>query len=291
MSQRTVRRAEARNARKLARKAGFPIPPATTPETVAAAALPREPVLNTPESETATSVLDIPEPGFPFPSLKEISPARLTANRANAQRSTGATTQAGREASSQNHTLHGLARHTNGTFKLTAEEDVIGFEAFKQSLIAEHQPATPTESILINTMVESHWLANRALRLQDTCLDPHTGAITSEKTFSLYMRYQTTHTRAFHKALNDLLKLRAEKRKAELGFEAQRIATEKHEMKKQSHYWDVLKKDGEACHQISTNTLQSLKAEEFPGFEAGYALQLAKHGVKEDPTHLGTQAA
>ena len=60
------------------------------------------------------------------------------------------------------------------------------------------------------------------------------------------MRYKTTHTRAFHKCLNDLLKLRAEKRKAEFGFEAQKVESERHEMRKQSHYWEILKKDAEA---------------------------------------------
>ncbi len=73
-------------------------------------------------------------------------------------------------------------------------------------------------------MAQSHWLTLRSQRLQDTCIDPETGAVTDEKKFSLYMRYQTTHKRAFHKSLNDLTKLRGEKRKAELGFEAQKVA-------------------------------------------------------------------
>ena len=73
-------------------------------------------------------------------------------------------------------------------------------------------------------MAESHWLANRAQTLQTTCLDPQTGQITDASLFSLYLRYQTTHTRAFHKCLNDLLKLRSERRKTEDGFEVQYMA-------------------------------------------------------------------
>jgi hypothetical protein len=54
-------------------------------------------------------------------------------------------------------------------------------------------------------MVESYWLAN-AHSAFTTPLNPDTGE----------MRYCTTHTRAFHKSLGDLLKLRSERRKAKL---------------------------------------------------------------------------
>ena len=171
-------------------------------------------------------------------------------------------------------------------------EDNNSFEALKQSLFEEHRPSTVTETILINAMAESHWLANRAQTLQGTCIDPQTGAITNEKTFSLYMRCQTTHTRAFHKSLNDLTRIRAERHKAGLGFEAQKVQKEKHEMKKQSHYWDILKKDAQACHQISLNTLQNIKASaENPGFQSAYDAELAKHGLKEGSNHFVAQAA
>jgi hypothetical protein len=76
-----------------------------------------------------------------------------------------------------------LARH-NGAFVLLSTEDPNGFEALKASLAAEHQPFTETEPILINSMAESHWLANRAQTLQDTCLDPQTGQITHPSLFS-----------------------------------------------------------------------------------------------------------
>ena len=121
-----------------------------------------------------------------------ISPERLTANRANAQFSTGPG-PIGIAVSCLNHTIHGLARHNNGTFKLLTSEDPIGFEALKQSLADEHLAITTTEAILVNAMAESLWLAQRAQRLQDTCIDPDTGAITDEKKSSLYLRYFTTH--------------------------------------------------------------------------------------------------
>ena len=63
-------------------------------------------------------------------------------------------------------------------------------------------------------------------------------------------------------------------------------------MKKQSHYWDVLKKDAQVCHQISLNTMQNIKASsENPGFSAAYDAELAKHGLKEGSNHFVAQAA
>jgi phosphoserine phosphatase len=138
-------------------------------------------------------------------------------------------------------------------------------------------------------MAESHWLAQRASRLQYYSVSPMGGEIKDEKKFLLYQRNQTTHNRAFHKSLGALLKLRAERRKTEVGFEAQKVKTEQHEMKKQTHYWTVLKKEGAACHQISANALQNLRAQaEFPGFEAQYAAELAKHNLEVTKMEVAT---
>ncbi len=121
-------------------------------------------------------------------------------------------------------------------------------------------------------MAESHWLSQRAQHLQDTCIDPNTGEIKDEKKASLYLRYQTTHTRAFHKSLNDLFKLRAEKRKAEFGFEAQKAKleaqqaaeqrqNERHEMKKRTNEADLFIKDLKAHNDLSDLTFQNMKNE------------------------------
>ncbi len=305
---RKERRASAHKERKLARKAGLTTQPENAEQVGAAASTctseRAEHISATPPTApaptaaaTPVTVAGIPEPGLPFPSLSSISPAQLAANRANAELSTGPVTAAGRAISSQNRTSHGLARH-NGVFLLLSTEDPNGFEALKASLAAEHQPTTETESILVSTMAESHWLANRAGSIQNSCFDLQTGQITDAKMFSLYLRYQTTHTRAFHKSLNDLVKLRAERRKNDNGFEAQthsqeelRIKNERHEMKKQTHYWEVLKKDAETCFRIGQNVHQNRKAaSEDPGFEAQYNAELAKHGLQKDFCR-GTAAA
>jgi len=211
-----------------------------------------------------------------------ISEAQLAANRANAQHSSGPRTQTGRATSAQNRTTHGLARH-NGPFCVLPTEDLADYESLKASLIAEHQPKTATETILITTMTEAHWLANRAQRLSDCTCEPDSGLVASPDHWSVYLRYQTTHRRAFYKALNELQKLRAERHKVQIGFEAQKRQDEQQVMKKQSHQLQIL-------HKIATNTAQQMKAaKQIPGFEAQFTTELAKHGLSPDP-YQATQA-
>src|SRR5271155_5126462 len=87
-------------------------------------------------------------------------------------------------------------------------------------------------------MLESEWLRRRAILLQTVCYAD--GFLQNEKHFALYMRYQSLHERGFYKALNELQKLRNEKRKQQIGFESQKRAeaseqraTEAHNLKKQ----------------------------------------------------------
>ena len=279
MTARQLRRALAHKERKAERKTGFPT---------------QQP--SQPQPEPAPAVAPPPEDTQPS---KPPSEARLAANAQNAAKSHGALTPETKAISAQNHTIHGLARHQPENFKVLSSESPNAFEALKLSLMKEHEPSTKTESILVENMAQSHWLSpNSALRLQDTCLDPETGKIADDKKFSLYMRYQTTHTRAFHKCLNDLLKLRKENRKAELGVvaqrlkeEAQRIETEKHEMKKSLHGWEEMRKDALACQQVNILTTMRVEAsKQNPNCIAEYEAELARRGLKMDIQGLAYHA-
>ena len=62
-----------------------------------------------------------------------------------------------------------------------------------------------------------------------------------------------------------------------------RLKNERHEMKKQTQYWDLLRKDAEACFRVGQNVARCGKAAaENPGFEAQYKAELAKHGLRPD---------
>jgi hypothetical protein len=126
---------------------------------------------------------------------------RREINRANAQHSTGPRSIAGKLASSRNSLRHGLA---SGTLIIPGE-DPAAFEQLTAALLEEHQPAGDTETLLVHEMARSWWLTQRAIRLQNDCFKDDGGI--DEKRLALLLRYQTTHERAFHKALNTLLKL------------------------------------------------------------------------------------
>ncbi len=119
--------------------------------------------------------------------------AQAVANRANSKHSSGPKTEEGKAASSQNNFRHGLS----GAFTVLPSEDAAAFNAMEVALIAEHQPSTITESIFLQKMAQSFWLSQRALHLQNSCFTGEPLSPQGEKQLALYLRYQTTHDRAF----------------------------------------------------------------------------------------------
>ena len=148
--------------------------------------------------------------------------AQAVANQANAQRSTGPVTEAGKAKSSINRREHGLG----GKFTVLPCESQSEYEVLLANLDMEFQGSTPSELLLIEQMAESRWTRDRALRLQQGTLDPATGEIADEKKFALYQRYFTTYNNAFHKAMNELLKLRKIKHDLRIGFEREKRAND-----------------------------------------------------------------
>jgi hypothetical protein len=192
---RTRRRAEDRKARKQERKQLAPAQPRAEGQ---------------PKDESD------PLPEIGFVSQKPADAARRAeSNRQNAQSSTGPRSFEGKLASSRNATKHGLA----GGQIIIPGEDPAAFDALLAALLEEHQPANTTEELLITGMAQSHWLTQRAIRLQNDCFAAD-GIDT--KRLALFLRYQTTHQRAFHKALNTLIALQKTRRKQEIGFVSQR---------------------------------------------------------------------
>ncbi|MBV8831469.1 MAG: hypothetical protein JO108_19850 [Acidobacteriaceae bacterium] len=181
--------------------------------------------------------------------------AQITANKANSQKSTGPRTDQGKSHSSRNNFRHGFT----GAFCVFADESQSDFDRLLESLCAEHSPSTPTESLLVESLAQHYWLKQRAIRLHGACGE------SNENQLALYLRYQVANDRAFHKCLDQLAKLRAEKRKAEIGFESQRRAKAKearlktHENRRaERHGWALLldeaKVDGQRLLNLKLNS-------------------------------------
>ena len=183
--------------------------------------------------------------------------AQIAANQKNSQKSTGPKSETGKAASSQNNFRHGFT----GGFRVLGWENAAEFNQLLQQLTDEHQPSTPTETLLVTQIAQSWWLRTRALSLQNECFS---GDSVDQKQLALYLRYQTTHERSFHKALSELLKLRAEKRRSEIGFESQeakqnraRQQAEAHARRQELHKWHVLL----AQAKVDNQELQNMKLE------------------------------
>ncbi len=160
-------------------------------------------------SESATS-----RHGF-VSQNRHLFSTRAEINRANAQLSTGPRTHAGNLASSRNSMQHGLA---SGQVIIEGE-DSAAFDSLLHDFREEHQPATWTEELLVKEMAQSYWLTQRAIALQNHCF---TDQGINEKQLALFLRYQTTHERAFYKALNTLLKLKKQHHQNQIGFVSQK---------------------------------------------------------------------
>ena len=153
---------------------------------------------------------------------------QILANRENSQNSTGPVTAAGKAAVSQNRAVHGL-NYNPDTFRVLACESQAQYDALLKALIDEQTPQDTVETLLVTAMAQHRWLLDRANRLQEICFDQETAQITDQKLFSPYLRYATTHERAFHNCLNDLLKLRNQKINQQFGFESEKRKSERHQ--------------------------------------------------------------
>ena len=192
------------------------------------------------------------------------SPAQAQANRLNAQHSTGPRTEEGKAVSCRNNFKHGFC----GAFAVLPAESQAEFDALLDSLREEHGPSTATENILVDRMAQHYWLGQRAQLLQSMTLSDDQDSPVAEKSFALYLRYQTTNDRAFSKCLHDLLKLKAEARRLEFGFERQRLDEAENQRRQERHDARVRLCNAKAEEQELDNDIKSTVQARLPGHTA-----------------------
>jgi hypothetical protein len=211
--------------------------------------------------------------------MRFLTPAQIAANQSNAQHCTGPKTPQGKAISARNNFRHGFT----GEFTVLPWENQEQFDMLMDALRDEHEPSGLTERILVDKMAQALWLAKRALMLQHVTFNHELPTCDDQKQLALYIRYQTTSERNFHKCLNDLLKVRAEKRRQQIGFESQerkrkeedhkqadqtrRAAAENRQQER--HRYNVLLGEAKFDHQIlqtamlrASQALASIEEEE-----------------------------
>ncbi len=153
------------------------------------------------------------------------TPAQIAANQANSQKSTGPKTPEGKTKSSRNRLSWGF----NSNTIVIPGEDPNELRLLLEDFMAEYQPATVTEQVLVEKMAQNHWLSLRAFRLQgETFLTQKLRCEESgiPKNLGLLIRYQTSAERAFHRAHNELIKAKKQRQNSEIGFEPQTFGEE-----------------------------------------------------------------
>ena len=157
---------------------------------------------------------------------------QIAANRANAQKSSGATTPEGRQRASLNALRHGLT----GQVTVMPHEDREAFNHFCAEIVASLNPANALEQQLAQSVAQDNWRLNRARAMEDNILAlGHTSeaaemdaehpeihaAVTAARVFSedphqfqLLTLYMQRTNRDIHRNINLLRDLQTERRTA-----------------------------------------------------------------------------
>ena len=171
--------------------------------------------------------------------------AQIAANQRNAQFSTGARTEAGKQTVSRNSLVHGLAAKK---FFLHDEEKPL-FEELRESLLEHYRPASAHERALLEELAEARWRCRTARTMESSFFDiliaeqrKADNALTAERALArifidevqqkrmrLMMRYLAAAERTAEKARNELerviaLRLQQERAQAQLArYLAERV--------------------------------------------------------------------
>ena len=167
----------------------------------------------TPLEEPPATPASSPDSPVEEEEKRAISPRKLAANRANAQRSTGPRTAEGKERSSQNAVTHGLtARYFPGVIQPGTKEGQ-EFEAVCANLHDYYQPQGALEGLLL-AKVTIEYLRYRRLVEREHGFCAHNPGYFLEIVNKL-ARYQTAINNQLFQAIRELERLQAERKTKE----------------------------------------------------------------------------
>src|SRR5579875_1330935 len=157
---------------------------------------------------------------------KTVTQKQLAANRANAQKSSGPQSEAGKAISSQNRRWHGLA----GRFKVLPCEDQNAFERLFDEFVSSERPVGAVELELVRKMAEYTWLRQRATIFHESCfyVEPRSPELLKQEKADIrvnpelqkFIRYQAHYDRCYARASAELLKRKKERDLQQSRFES-----------------------------------------------------------------------
>lgn len=163
-------------------------------------------------------------PDSPAPNwFERYAASRAATNQANAQHSTGPRTQAGKLRSSLNALTHGL---TGSRSVLLPSEDPADHQRHAEEFLDEYKPQGPTEKQLVQELIDTSWRLNRVPALEAEALSRAANPPTPEAAIAFDIvdahqaidklaLYSHRLSRQFHKTLDQLRDIQAERREIE----------------------------------------------------------------------------
>jgi hypothetical protein len=144
---------------------------------------------------------------------------RAEINRSNAQHSTGPRTDAGKQRSSQNALRHGLTARS----AVIPSEDPAAYQRHCRQFMDEYQPATPTETQLVQQLADTSWRINRIPLLEADVLEraqspapspepPAFDIVDAHRLIANLTLNSTRLSRQFQKSLDQLRDIQLERR-------------------------------------------------------------------------------
>jgi hypothetical protein len=121
---------------------------------------------------------------------------RTAINRANSQHSTGPRTDSGKQRSSLNALRHGLTAAS----AVLPSEDQAAYDAHRRGFFDEYQPATPTETQLVQELADTSWRLNRIPLLEAGLLSRAANPPTDQAAidFDIVDAHRAIATRGLH---------------------------------------------------------------------------------------------
>jgi GTP1/Obg family GTP-binding protein len=153
------------------------------------------------------------------------SQAQITANRLNAQLSTGPRTTEGKQASSQNARTHGF---TTSVLQVAHEQQPV-FDKLEAQLRETVRPAPGIEEELFRQLLTSAWQLRRIARWEEELLFDETNPFDDtnlQACLSRLNRYRSAHQRTFDRALKEIRDLQSVRALAEVAQGAKSSALE-----------------------------------------------------------------
>ena len=140
--------------------------------------------------------------------------AQQIANQANAQKSTGPVTPAGKARSAMNSQVHGLCAKDI----VVGPEDQAEFDLLADQLKFDLKPSGALERVLYNEILAASWQLGRVCRMEtEACADKstYTELLDDEvlqKKLDRLARHHTRIERTFHRCLKQLKALQAQRK-------------------------------------------------------------------------------